>query len=167
MPELIPELREEARAVLNTHGTFTTQAIQDLKKMDSFLRENSRVYPLALSMCYSKTRTWRHASPIIPSTDKCQTHLAAKSSKPSPCPTAKFFRPAAVLRCRRTPLAMTRTCTATHSNSTPCAHITPLSKVGTGSGRLHLSPRLPPQISYLAMESTLALAASSRQTCSK
>lgn len=45
MPEIIPELREEMRTVLREHGTFTTLALQKMKKMDSFLRETMRYYP--------------------------------------------------------------------------------------------------------------------------
>lgn len=45
-PEIIPELREEIRSVLNEHGTFTTQALQKMKKLDSFLRETMRMYPI-------------------------------------------------------------------------------------------------------------------------
>lgn len=48
MPELMVELREEIRAVLREHGTFTTLALQNLKKLDSFMRENMRLYPLSL-----------------------------------------------------------------------------------------------------------------------
>ncbi|ROW10379.1 hypothetical protein VMCG_02000 [Cytospora schulzeri] len=47
MPEIIPELREEIREVLREHGTFTTQALQKMKKLDSFLRETMRYYPLS------------------------------------------------------------------------------------------------------------------------
>jgi cytochrome P450 len=46
MPEIIPELRQEIRTVLNEHGTFTTQALQKMKKLDSFLREVMRMHPL-------------------------------------------------------------------------------------------------------------------------
>lgn len=53
MPELIPELREEIRTVLNEYGTFTTQALQKMKKLDSFLREVMRMHPLA---CFSFQR---------------------------------------------------------------------------------------------------------------
>ncbi|KUI56015.1 Ent-kaurene oxidase [Cytospora mali] len=47
MPEIIPELREEIRTVLQEYGTFTTAALQKMKKLDSFLRETMRVYPLS------------------------------------------------------------------------------------------------------------------------
>lgn len=49
MPELVPELREEIRTVLKDHGTFTTTAVQRMKKLDSFLREVMRVWPLSFS----------------------------------------------------------------------------------------------------------------------
>lgn len=46
MPGIVPELRQEIRAVLDEYGTFTTVAMQKMKKLDSFLRETMRVYPL-------------------------------------------------------------------------------------------------------------------------
>lgn len=49
MPEIIPELREEIRSVLNEYSTFTTQALQKMKKLDSFLREVMRMHPLGYS----------------------------------------------------------------------------------------------------------------------
>ncbi|POS81188.1 hypothetical protein DHEL01_v200399 [Diaporthe helianthi] len=49
MPEIIPELREEIRSALNEYGTFTTQALQKMKKLDSFLREVMRMHPLGYS----------------------------------------------------------------------------------------------------------------------
>lgn len=54
MPELIPELREEIRTVLKEYGTFTTAALQKMKKLDSFLREVMRVYPLSFGMCINQ-----------------------------------------------------------------------------------------------------------------
>ncbi|KAJ4390066.1 hypothetical protein N0V93_007539 [Gnomoniopsis smithogilvyi] len=47
MPEMITELREEVRAVLKEYGTFTTIALQRMKKLDSFMREVMRCYPLS------------------------------------------------------------------------------------------------------------------------
>lgn len=50
MPEIVPELRDEIRAVLMEHdGKFSTPALQKMEKLDSFLREVMRVYPLSLS----------------------------------------------------------------------------------------------------------------------
>lgn len=54
MPEIIPELREEIREVLKEHGTFTTQALQKMKKLDSFLREVMRMHPLGMSSFHRK-----------------------------------------------------------------------------------------------------------------
>lgn len=49
MPEVVPELREEIRSVLKEHGTFTSAALQQMKKLDSFLREVFRTYPLTFA----------------------------------------------------------------------------------------------------------------------
>lgn len=49
-PELVPELREEISSALRVHGTFTSAALLDMKKMDSFFSENARYHPLAFSM---------------------------------------------------------------------------------------------------------------------
>lgn len=49
MPEIVPEIRNEIRAVLREYGDFSTLALQKMKKLDSFLRENMRVYPLSWS----------------------------------------------------------------------------------------------------------------------
>lgn len=49
MPELVPELREEIRTVLSEHGTFTSAALQQMKKLDSFLREVTRLWPQTFS----------------------------------------------------------------------------------------------------------------------
>lgn len=48
-PELVPELREEINSALRVHGTFTSAAFLDMKKMDSFFSENARYHPLAFS----------------------------------------------------------------------------------------------------------------------
>ncbi|KAE9569729.1 hypothetical protein CGMCC3_g14075 [Colletotrichum fructicola] len=49
-PELAPMLLEEVEQVLDeSNGQFTTAALQNMKKMDSFLREVMRVTPLSAS----------------------------------------------------------------------------------------------------------------------
>lgn len=48
-PEMTTELREEITAVLKEHGTFTSAALQQMKKLDSFLREVMRMYPLSFA----------------------------------------------------------------------------------------------------------------------
>ena len=46
-PEISAMLKEEVEEVLsNNGGEFTSQALQDMKKLDSFLRELLRYYPL-------------------------------------------------------------------------------------------------------------------------
>lgn len=49
MPEIVPEIRDEIRALLMEHDNFSTPALQKMEKLDSFLREVMRVYPLSLS----------------------------------------------------------------------------------------------------------------------
>lgn len=49
MPEFIPELREEIETTLAKHnGLFTSQALQAMTKLDSFLKETLRVYPATM-----------------------------------------------------------------------------------------------------------------------
>ncbi|KAH8895907.1 cytochrome P450 [Thozetella sp. PMI_491] len=46
MPEIVPELREEVREVLAAHdNTFSSAALQGMKKLDSFLKETLRFHP--------------------------------------------------------------------------------------------------------------------------
>ncbi|KAI3390374.1 hypothetical protein diail_9883, partial [Diaporthe ilicicola] len=49
MPDIIPELLEDIREVLKEYGTFTTQALQKIKKLDSSLRDVMRMNPLGMS----------------------------------------------------------------------------------------------------------------------
>lgn len=51
MPELIPMLREDVQqALAASKGEFTNQSMQNMRKLDSFMKENLRYYPLASSM---------------------------------------------------------------------------------------------------------------------
>ncbi len=46
MPDVTTDLRNEVRTVLARHNNeFTSNALQDMKRMDSFLKETMRVYP--------------------------------------------------------------------------------------------------------------------------
>lgn len=48
MPELVPELREDVRQALEeTNGEFTSLALQNMKKLDSFMKENLRMYSMS------------------------------------------------------------------------------------------------------------------------
>lgn len=62
MPEFIPELRDEVSTVLKEYGTFTTAALQKMRKLDSFLRESTRFYPLRWCTC---------PPPSPPSLERC------------------------------------------------------------------------------------------------
>ena len=49
MPDLQLELRDEVReALLQSEGAFTSNALQGMKKMDSFLKETLRVHPATM-----------------------------------------------------------------------------------------------------------------------
>ncbi|KAI4602581.1 hypothetical protein KJ359_007796 [Pestalotiopsis sp. 9143b] len=50
LPEFIPELREEIETTLAKHnGLFTSQALQAMTKLDSFLKETLRLYPATMA----------------------------------------------------------------------------------------------------------------------
>lgn len=47
MPEIQRELREEARAVLaESGGRYNYVSVQNLHKLDSFIKESVRFYPI-------------------------------------------------------------------------------------------------------------------------
>ena len=53
MPEIVPELRAEVREVLSeSNGAFNGTALQKMKKLDSFLRETSRLDPPSFGEIY-------------------------------------------------------------------------------------------------------------------
>lgn len=48
MPHLVPELQDDIRqAFTESGGEFTAASLQNMKKLDSFLKETLRFYPLA------------------------------------------------------------------------------------------------------------------------
>lgn len=50
MPELIPMLRDDIQqALAESNGVFTSGAMQNMKKLDSFLKETMRYYALGPS----------------------------------------------------------------------------------------------------------------------
>jgi len=53
MPELIPMLREDVQqALIASKGEFTNQSMQNMRKLDSFMKENLRYYPLASGVSF-------------------------------------------------------------------------------------------------------------------
>ena len=53
MPDVQKELRVEIREALSqTSGVFTSQALQNMKKMDSFLKEVLRLHPATMGKIY-------------------------------------------------------------------------------------------------------------------
>lgn len=53
MPQYIEPLREEVRANLAEHGSFTKRSLLKLEKMDSFMKESQRFNPLLLSASFA------------------------------------------------------------------------------------------------------------------
>lgn len=52
MPEAQADLREEVRAVLaETGGEYKNTSVQNMKKLDSFIREGVRYYPIGSCEC--------------------------------------------------------------------------------------------------------------------
>ncbi|KAF4120757.1 Cytochrome P450 [Geosmithia morbida] len=50
LPDIVPELREEAQAALDANGgVFTSTALQSMGKMDSLLKETLRVSPASMA----------------------------------------------------------------------------------------------------------------------
>lgn len=49
-PEYAPALRAEIQEVLQKHGHFSKQALYDMKKLDSFMKESQRLSPLGRGM---------------------------------------------------------------------------------------------------------------------
>lgn len=45
-PEYAPILRTEIQEVLQKHGGFSKQALYDMKRLDSFMKESQRLSPL-------------------------------------------------------------------------------------------------------------------------
>lgn len=59
-PDLAPILREDVyQALQETDGQYTSLALQNMKKLDSFLKETLRYYPLSASK-YTTLSTIRH-----------------------------------------------------------------------------------------------------------
>lgn len=49
LPDFAPELREEAASALeDNNGVLTSNALQSMKKMDSFLKEALRISPASM-----------------------------------------------------------------------------------------------------------------------
>jgi cytochrome P450 len=47
MPDIVPELQDDIRqALAESDGDFSSSALQNMKKLDSFLKETMRYYPL-------------------------------------------------------------------------------------------------------------------------
>ncbi|KAL7755526.1 hypothetical protein ACKLNR_014624 [Fusarium oxysporum f. sp. zingiberi] len=95
MPEIVPELRAEVEEALAEHGTFTTRALAQLKKMDSFLRENMRCNSLgwtAFPRRVKKTFTLFNGQ-VIPAGYNIEIPAYALSHDPEVIPNPESFDP--------------------------------------------------------------------------
>lgn len=67
MPELVKELREEAKQALGENeGVFTSNALQSMKKMDSLLKETLRLHPASLGTGPKRTLGLPHQLTLNP-----------------------------------------------------------------------------------------------------
>lgn len=101
MPELAAELREEARVALaENNGVFTSNALQSMKKMDSFLKETLRLHPATMASFQRKVlQTFTLSSgQVIPAGVTIEIPAVAINSDPEVFPNAdrmdalRFYR---------------------------------------------------------------------------
>ncbi|WQF87922.1 Putative cytochrome P450 [Colletotrichum destructivum] len=92
-PEYVEVLREEALQVLRTHGGFTKQALADMKKMDSFMRESQRLSPPTLLGFNAIVRQnlSLHDGTILPEGAHIQMATYAIGTDPDRVPEADKF----------------------------------------------------------------------------
>jgi hypothetical protein len=48
-PEYLQPLREEIRTAIADNGSITTRALQQMEKLDSYMKETMRFYPAGFS----------------------------------------------------------------------------------------------------------------------
>jgi cytochrome P450 len=83
MPELVSELRNEAMTVLaETGGVFTSVALQNMKKLDSFLKETLRYHPVTFGE-YFLARPGLQRSSTLVSQSSCLPIMLVNSIFPA------------------------------------------------------------------------------------
>lgn len=64
-PQYIDPLREEIRSVLAEHnGAITTKALQQMEKLDSYMKEVNRFYPPGMSKSFAQLNSSPHTNTI-------------------------------------------------------------------------------------------------------
>ena len=117
MPEIIKPLRDEIRRVTaEFDGVLTTNALYQLKLLDSVCKKTTRVVSLSAGTSAS----------LFPKTIRTIDHLtlsqpnsSAKSSKTSPSKTASASPPARTSKSAAPASTATRPSSRTQRNSTP------------------------------------------------
>ncbi|KAF4537208.1 Cytochrome P450 [Lasiodiplodia theobromae] len=103
MPEFTAELREEIASVLARHdGVMTFQALQEMLKLDSFMKETFRLYPLQFANFQRKVLKPFALSTgqIIPANTVIEVPSMAVSLDPTVFPDAARFDPLRFYRLR-------------------------------------------------------------------
>ncbi|KAK6716762.1 hypothetical protein SNK04_007713 [Fusarium graminearum] len=103
MPDLQVELRDEVReALLQSEGVFTSNALQGMKKMDSFLKETLRVHPATMASFQRKVLKPFTLSngQVIPAGLMIEIPAVAVNSDPYIFPHADEFDPLRFYRIR-------------------------------------------------------------------
>ncbi|KAK0609184.1 Cytochrome P450 monooxygenase atmQ [Lasiodiplodia hormozganensis] len=106
MPEFTAELREEIASVLARHdGVMTFQALQEMLKLDSFMKETFRLYPLQFANFQRKVLKPFALSTgqIIPANTVIEVPSMAVSLDPTVFPDAARFDPLRFYRLRTAP----------------------------------------------------------------
>jgi hypothetical protein len=104
-PEYIQPLREEIRQAMNDNdGQITTRALQQMVKLDSYMKEVTRVYPPGISTYF---HNFKHPKSMHLTLNP-QHPSAAACSKASHSPTANTSPPASCSKSPHTPSTRTR-----------------------------------------------------------
>ncbi|OJD34129.1 ent-kaurene oxidase [Diplodia corticola] len=108
MPDFTTELREEITTVLARHdGVMTFQALQEMTKLDSFMKETLRLYPLQFANFQRKVLKPFALStgPVIPAHTVIEVPSMAVSLDPARFPDPTRFDPLRFHRLRTAPAA--------------------------------------------------------------
>lgn len=85
MPDIVPELQDDIRqALAESDGDFSSSALQNMKKLDSFLKETMRYYPLAAGEQQFPLR-------VSDDTDQGQASFTRKVLKPFQLSTGEYI----------------------------------------------------------------------------
>ncbi|KAL6859810.1 hypothetical protein ACO1O0_003834 [Amphichorda felina] len=104
LPDFITELREEIKeALAENGGVFSSNALQSMKKLDSFLKETLRLYPATMASFQRKVlRPFTLSNgQVIPSGTMIEVPAVAVNSDPEVFPGPLEFDPLRFYRLRQ------------------------------------------------------------------